>query len=449
MSNQTPPRWLGRKCGRVGILILLLGALLPGTVSAQSVSGLDIYGGLIIADRSRTRVLREAQKLIVDGQYADALTYLQRLLELDQDFLLRPNSDNAGGAYVSLRSEVHRIIEKLPPEGREIYLRNNSPVADVLLKQAIEKNDADKLSEVARLYYHTPAGYEATYRIGLQHFDHGEPMTAALIFQRLKQNENAAQRWEPMLSLRIALSWLRAGMPNEAASVLQSMKTSNRASRMVLAGQPRPLLGESGKPAQWLTDLIQNRAASQIARHSEWPIPQGTPARNAVLPVPKPEQSEPWQVDTVFYHPVAEDPALDRELQEAIGRQKRQRAGRSQHMLPSRSPLVVRGSVVSRTLAHLNSHDLESGNFVTEYFSDDKALDRFTGADGDSRMPSAAMYLGQWLDHRLWEDRTNGQISTDGQRLYSVEETGFWRGLPGQEDRHPLPVTPATVLTAF
>lgn len=449
MRNRKLPRSPGRQCGLGAVLIFLAGALFPGSGLAQTVPGVDVYGGLIIADRAQTRVLREAQKLIADGDYADALTYLQRLLELDQDFLVRPQADEAGGAYVSLRSEVHRTIEKLPPAGREIYLRNNSPVADVLLKEAIEQNDAEKLAEVARLYYHTPAGYEATYRIGLRHFDHGEPMTAALIFQRLKKSQEATQRWEPMLSLRMAMSWLRAGMPNEATAVLKSLQKSNRENRIVLAGQSRPLWGNAGEPAQWLSDLIQNRAASQIAQHSDWPIPGGTPARNAVLPMPKPEPSEPWEVGTVFYHPVLEDPALDRELQAAVPPQKKQRANRSQHLLPSRSPLVVRGWVVSRTLAHLQSYDLETGVFFTEYFSCDKALDRFTGADEDSRIPTADVLLAQWLDHRLWEDRTNGQISTDGTRLFSVEETGFWKGLPRQDDRDPLPVTHATVLTAF
>lgn len=448
MWNQSPPHSLGRKCGLVAIPILLLGALFPCAVSAQSPAGSNVYGGLIIANRSQTRVLREAQKLIADGKYSDALVYLQRLLELDQDFLIPPKPDEAGGAFVSLRSQVHRIVKNLPQEGREIYLRNNGPVANVLLKQAIEQNDAEKLAEVARLYYHTPAGYEASYRIGLRHFDHGEPMTAALIFGRLQKSKTAARRWEPMLSLRIALSWLRAGMPNEAADVFTSIKKSNQEGRMVLAGQPRPLLGKSGKPAAWLSNLIQNRAASQIAQHSDWLIPRGTPTRNAVVSVPKPESSEPWQLNTVFYSDY-EDPALDRDLQAAVPRQKTQRAKGSQHMLPSRSPLVVRGWVVSRTMTYLQSHDLEQGVLFGEYFSCDKALDRFTGADGYPPIPTADVLLGQWLDHRLWDDRTNGQISSDGRRLFSVEETGFWRGLPKQENRNALPVTNATVLQAF
>ncbi len=207
------------------------------SATAQYPAGGNGLGGLILADRNRTRVLREAQELVAAQKYLEAVNYLQTLIEEEQDTLLRPAANDETGVFRSMKAEVRRIIECLPPEGREVYLRNVSPAANVLLKEAIEQNDADKLARVARLYYHTPAGYEAVYRMGLQEFDHGKPMAAALILRRLQRTPEAAKQYEPMLSLRIALSWIRG---DARGSFRRPQIFANGEERQNAAGRRRP-----------------------------------------------------------------------------------------------------------------------------------------------------------------------------------------------------------------
>ena len=134
---------------------------------SPGVPGNNGLGGLIIASRTRTRALRQAQDYIANQKYVEAVGFLQTLLELDQDQLLPPAADDKTGVFRSLKTEIQHIIGHLPPEGREVYLRNTSPAADALLKEALEQNDSQKLGQVARLYFHTPAGYEATYQIAI------------------------------------------------------------------------------------------------------------------------------------------------------------------------------------------------------------------------------------------------------------------------------------------
>ena len=445
--------------GRRLLFAMVLGGILwPASATAQVAPVQNGLGGLIIADRARTRALRQAEEMVADQKYVDALALLQALLERDQDQLLRPNPNDKDGAFRSLKTEIQRIIGSLPPDGRGVYLRNNSPMADRLLKEAITENDEKKLAQVARRYFHTPAGYEATYRIGMKHFDHGEPMAAALIFQRLRRTPEAARMLDPMLSLRTAMAWIQAGMPIEASVPLRALKASHRDGQVMLSSNGRPIFKPNGETSAWLAKLIDDRTA-HLPGKTDWLFPRGTLARNPVLPIPEPEEeSTVWNVPTDFFHPdgVDEDDELvrktDLKLQAMIPRERDKRSRQTRHLLPSHRPVVVNGIVLSRMLVDLRAYDLKTGTFFSDQmmFSWDVALESLTGLDfGDSPVPNADVLIGQWLDQRVWEDQTNGSLSTDGKRLFVVEETGFWTAIPAQGNREAVPVSPANVLTAF
>ena len=425
---------------------------IPCAVSS-GVPGANGLGGLIIADRTETRMLRQAEDFIANKKYVEALAFLQTLLERDQDQLLRPAADDKSAVFRSMKSEVLHIIGHLPPDGREVYLRNTSPVADALLKDALEDNDEDKLATIARLYFHTPAGYEATYRIALRKFDNGEPMAAGLLLMRLQRIPDAAQRWEPLLSTRIALSFIRAGMPHEADAVLKKLEATHRTASLKLGTKPRRLF-EQGKPGAWLSQLMKSEAGPQYAHDADWLMHRAGPTRNVILPKPESALAERWQVATVadpFYKEARDtlETELDQQLQSVVSVQRDGRSRQQRPSLPSRHPLVVGGKVFTRMLESVHAYDLETGDFQFYAFGWERALERITGADGDPPPPNATKYLGEWINQRLWDDGTFGRLSSDGRRLYSIEGTGFWSAIPGVKQRDGLAVTSSSYLNAY
>ncbi len=446
-SRRTWPRFSLLRSGWlwVSVVCVLAGR---GPVWAQSTAG--GLGGLIVADRSRTRVIREAEELIADGKYVDALTYLQRLLEEEQDVLLQPTGEKTS-VFRSMKAEIQRIIEHLPPEGREVYLRNYGPLADVLMKEALKEQNADKLAQVARLYFHTPAGYEATYRMGLYQFDHGEPMAAALVFRRLQRTPEAAKRFEPVLSLRMALSWIRAGMPEEANALLDDLRTSGQAGSIMIAGRRRDLFSETGEPSPWLAKLIRDETGPQFAGKSDWLMGGGGPDRNAILPVPKPGRSEPWQVSTIAYSEEADDlidPLVDESLRDVIAGQHEVRTDQTHHVLPSRQPLVAGQLVIARQLETVRMYDLESGDFLMQTFGWDKTLKELIAPDDGTQIPNWKVFLAHLMNQRLWEDGTFGRLSSDGQRLYCIQEMGFWYPISTGKEGGVIPVPNTSILYA-
>ena len=87
--------------------------------------------------------------------------------------------------------------------------------AERMLADALTASDISGVAEVARRYFHTRAGYDATLLLGRYQLDHNEPLAAALCFQRL-QTTPAAEKYEPSLSVMLAVCWLRGGLEPRA-----------------------------------------------------------------------------------------------------------------------------------------------------------------------------------------------------------------------------------------
>ena len=199
---------------------------------------------------------------------------------------------------------------------------------------------------------------------------------------------------------------------------------------------------------------MKSQAGPQFVNETDWLMHRAGPTRNVVLPVPETVQFKPWQVATVVdpYFKEAHDPIqtqLDQQLQSVASVQRAARFRQLRPALPSRHPLVVGGVVYTRMLERVESYDLDSGDFLLQTFAPDAALERLTGADDKPPVPNASQYLGEMISQRLWDDGTYGRLSSDGERLYSIEDTGFWNPIPTGNQQSGIPVTATSFLNAY
>ena len=101
----------------------------------------------------------------------------------------------------------------MPREGRQLYQLLYGHEAQSLLDESLATGNAAKLGEVAGRFFHTQAGYEATFLLGLYQLDHGWPLEAARKLQKLRAVPDAADRFEPALTLAMAAGFLASGDP--------------------------------------------------------------------------------------------------------------------------------------------------------------------------------------------------------------------------------------------
>ncbi len=254
-SNRTMVAARGAMASLHAVIFWALCVLPGGQVAAQVRAGADpelaVDGVFLPPDRTAKRRLEAAGELLEQERYGEAVRLLGGLLANPEDYFYRPSP--AEPVYRSLKAEASRLIAALPTAGRESYELEYGARARQVLQEALKGGDANELENVARQFFFTDAGQDATFLLGRHHLDHARPAAAAMCFERLRQLGAASQRLEPALSLSLANSWLRAGEPERARSAILKLKRSMPRAEVTLGGKTVKLFRDDEQAANWLT----------------------------------------------------------------------------------------------------------------------------------------------------------------------------------------------------
>ncbi len=372
------------------------------------------------ADRDSMRRLARARDLLLERRYDDAVQLLDSLLEAPEDFFFQPHKGVQ--IYRSLKTEAQRLIGQLPAAGRASYQLQFGAEAKQLLETAAREGNADGLAEVSRRFFHTTAGYEATELLGTYHMEHGRPLAAALCFKRLLESPAAADAFEPVLSIKIAVCWLRAGMPTLAQETLSRLKRRFPNAEVTIAGQSHKLFQADAEALNWLAQAAGPPSTRVAASTDEWAMYRGDPGRNAPSAGGSPLLNRRWAV------PMTNDPQLEKGIEQLDQAYIDQ--GRA--VVPGWHPLVVKDTVFMRSLASLVAIDFKTGKRLWKGPTDDAIRQVLDFPKSDAVLGDSSM-LSLWLEQRVWEDATYGTMSSDGESVFCVEDVGF--GLTTENQR--------------
>ena len=113
------------------------------------------------ADRATLKKLAEARRLLDEGRVGEAVRNLGAILEEPEDHFLQ--ADKKSSVRHGLRAEAQRLIGQMPREGRELYELQYGARARQMLDEALAAGDVARIAEVARRFFHTRSGYQATF----------------------------------------------------------------------------------------------------------------------------------------------------------------------------------------------------------------------------------------------------------------------------------------------
>jgi outer membrane protein assembly factor BamB len=405
-----------------------MAACLPPVAHGQDTAADDSV--FFPTDRPLMQRLATAEGLIGDRRYGEGVRLLGSLLEAPEDYFFQPNRKEQ--VFRSLKTEAQRLLGELPAEGRESYETQFGAEARRLLEAAIDSGDIDGLAEVSRRFFHTEAGYEATDLLGVAHMERGRPLPAALCFKRIKDTPYAARQFEPLLAVKLAICWARAGQWRDAVDTLLGVAGQYPDMTLLVAGRQRKLLDVSpasrdGKPKErlptnpttdqlralaWLEQVAgEPRAGDDQTGGAEWPLFRGSASRNALSQGSTPLLNRRWAV------PLTNEPQIER-----LGEHLRQSyADQGLASVPASNPLAVGNHVFLRTAAGLMAVDFRSGKRIWNGPTDEGAGFLLDPANSDSNNIDSTIVAG-WLDQRLWDDNVYGGLSSDGQSIYCVED---------------------------
>ena len=370
------------------------------------------------APRDTLRRLADAQELLRLRRFGEAVRNLGSILDAEEDFFFQPDRDEP--IHRSLKAEAQQLIGTLPRAGRELYELQYGPQARRMLAESLADGNVAKLAEVSRRFFHTEAGYEATFLLGLHHLDHGRPLAAAVTMQRLHSVLETDRKFQPALSLAAAAAWFQTGETDRAFELLAAVKSRREGEPLRLGRREIPWFAPHEMTDTSLADFLGVSAVKTAHEARQWTMVRGNPSRNASARGGSPLLNIRWEV------PTADDPLIEW----LVTQQQQQDLQQGIPPIPELHPLVVDEVVLMRTTRNLLAVDLRTGKRLWEVPVDDplESLLRVSQTG-----PGAAAQVQQVplaVRERVLHDRTFGSLSSDGQRVYTIEDLTPSMGLP-------------------
>ncbi len=383
--------------------------------------------------RTQRRMLANARKLLEQERYSQAVRMLHRILIVeddeasDEDFFL--NREDREGTrsreYQSLRTEARRLLGQLPQAARASYELQFGTDAQKMLARAVEAGDIEAVADVQRRYFHTKAGYQAMILLGHYHLDQAAPVMAALCFREVYESPVAAE-YEPAISMLLATALQQSGQTEEAEMVLFLLQEKHPRKKLKIGGHLLAQAAEQEDPLDWLTRLTGARPESQDLPAINWTMFRGNAARTAAGSKSRPLMLRPRWRQRI---------AATAESEQMIEQQNQLYADDSIPAVPALQPLAVGDLVFMRTPDKIVAADLKSGKLVWQEptATNDKGFD----APAREGIGNESEFSKETLRRRVWQDKTFGSLSSDGERLFVLEEFGSHR--VGSERPHLAP----------
>ena len=281
-----------------------------------------------------------------------------------------------------------------------------------MLTAAASTGDTAKIEEVARRFFHTQAGYQATLLLGRRLLDHNRPLAAAECFRRLQDAPAAAAALEPSLSVLLAASWLEGGKPDLAKATLEKLRKRDPQATLQIAGKPRRLFTDDQQALAWLQNSFEKKQSTSAEELQNWALVRGNAARNANRAGGMPLMNPHWRVSTTN-HP---------ELESALVYKRKEYIDSGLPFIPVMQPLAVGDVVLMRTSRNLVAVDFATGKRTWWPTLNDSSLEQRIAASSANSGTRFDPKNNQALIDRFWQDATYGTLSSDGERVYLLDD---------------------------
>ena len=383
------------------------------------------------------RRLSQAREALAAKQFNEAIQWLNLVLESGEDQWVKTGSGFAGA-----KAEADRMMSSMPAGGHAAFEFLHGVEARRKLDAAASKGDLPELAAVARQFFYTSAGKEATLLLARHNLSRGQPLAAASQLMRLVKLPEDARRFEPALSVMLAASYSAAGMPEQAHAALVALKKRMPDAALRVAGKEVQLFEHEAEALSWLATVVAAPKQSASRSSTNWAMFRGDATRNAMARGGRPLLSARWST------PVSHEP----DLVQALAQRQRRYSEQGISPIPASHPLAVDNLVLTRTPTGLLAVDLKTGKRL---WNVNDPID-LNDAEGNWVPPRGRIVTADHLrllrlDRRAWENVARGTLSSDNSSVFAVSRETT-REL-GEVDNSPTnaaePTGPFEVLSAY
>lgn len=370
--------------------------------------------------RTLRKAMQEARLSIEQQQWKIAVRQLQHILDVPEDAF----TPGAGRSWTSLKDDARQLLGSLPAEELRAYRAAYDGVAGKQLATAVDTGDFYEVISVARRYFHTNSGQQAADIVASHYLDRGEFGLANHWFQALLQSQadlTSPPAWRAKAALAAKLSRMAAKGEQVPTAVEVAQDDAAK-----LGGEQRNL-------AVWLDEI--NEVPRPEAALTEWPMYMGNARRTGI-----PDGGEPLLLSR-WHAPLTRSHRIETQIQELV----EDLGDEDFAMMPSLIPLMVDGKLVYRTLRGVRVADAATGaplwetqdRVSAESLLSNENLDGAWRFSGRRMIAGFRGYMSQSfakkpLANLLFEDANYGIISSDGRRLFVIEDLALLTKQPQQ-----------------
>ncbi|MDG2013526.1 MAG: PQQ-binding-like beta-propeller repeat protein, partial [Pirellulaceae bacterium] len=371
------------------------------------------------APRELVRPLLRAKKAIQEEDFRSAVDLLGEILATpDQGDFLQPVEGEPFRA-ISVHNQAHRLLSQIPSQFRADYELRYKVAARQMLEKAVSEADYELMAQVARRYFFTPSGYQATLMLGHYHLEMGQPVSAASCFADLVGEAQARQQYDPEVSIMLATCKLLTGRESAAQTILEELAALRPGVKVRLPTGEVPLFQNADDAIPWLNRLIGNGELIGYRSLDEWGMFRGDAERNAASGSGFPLAYPNWFVPTI------NEPQLELIADAAFQR----RLLASESLIPSLQPIAVGNTIVVRSLDSMVGIDARSGKRIWAFPASDRNTlmkDRRTNQAREDKIER------DHIEQRLWQDHLYGQIASNGQYVFVIDQPGYANSINAQ-----------------
>jgi len=365
-----------------------------------------------------------------DQNWKQVIDLQQKLLDYPEDALI----ESAPGRWESVRTAANRVLRQAPPEVLANYEQQYGGLAAQLLQQAQGEHAQARLVEVATRYFHTPAGALAAARLSAWHFDQREFIPAT------QWNRELIERgW----ALKAPLAWrLQAALTARFAGATDLQPFL--AGWFDVSQTTRVTLGDQTQTVQQWWEQVSSPLVTTPPLE-EWKQFGGSNLRWAAASPEEPLLLRNWG------RSLASTDSMRQRMAQLLNDINDQ----GLPLIPAGSPVVIGDKVAFRDLRGVQVVNRQTGKSLwrtEEGISPERILNGVPsegqGLDNAWRVRLGAAqfdeeYFGESAEMHplaswLFRDATNAFISSDGLRLYVLEDvavmTRHQAGYFGEDD---------------
>jgi outer membrane protein assembly factor BamB len=360
-------------------------------------------------------ILTTARDAIGRNDWKLATERLQTLLDLPDDALIL----TADGRGESIRTVARRTLAAAPAAVLSDYERQYGGLARQLLEDARRTSSIAGLVNVTTRFPASSAGREASRLLAAWHFDHSDFALAHRAYQE-EWDRDPVPATDVVWRVQAAYSALRAG-ESAALSRLLTGVTDGHSSATLKIG------GRDVDPATWWKERLATPLPVR-APLTEWRQLGGDPARDGIGSAGGPLLLPTWSA------PLTSNSAIVSQLRMLLT----DLAANRTVAIPAMSPVIVGDRIAFRDLRGVRVSDLETGKTLwetAEGISPERILNGLPPgqvANGefslrDNPRGFGEEYVGESAQHHplanwLYRDGTSGLVSSDGRRLFVLED---------------------------